>query len=245
MTEHNILILDDERDITDLLENALHEDGFEAAVVRSIADFESAVRTRRFDLHIVDLGLPDGNGLDLIQKLGAQPDTGVIILSGRGSETDRVVGLRMGADDYVTKPFHVRELVARVHAVLRRITAAGHAPDGDESHEGRGSVGFDGYTLDLDAREAFDPDGRALGLTSAEFQLLEALVSRWGEVLHRDDLTRAVKGRDWDAGDRTVDGLVSRLRHKIPGPGEQTHYIRTVHGVGYAFSVPHRRTATG
>ncbi|MBC7156277.1 MAG: response regulator transcription factor [Rhodobacteraceae bacterium] len=237
-----IIVLDDEPEIVRLIESGLEDDGYDVVSVQTIAAFEKAVAAQTFDLHIVDLGLPDGNGLQVIQNLRRGGDCGIIILSGRGSETDRVVGLEVGADDYITKPFRVRELVARVHAVLRRTAAPGTAvaeaaaAAAPEPAAQAAQHSFDGYRLDPAARQLFGPDGAEIALTTSEFNLLAALLERRGQVLNRDQLMNAVKGRDWEVYDRAVDGLVSRLRHKIPRAGGQSHYIRTVHGVGYAFS---------
>jgi len=239
----NVLVLDDEEQITNLLEAALSEDGCDVCTVGAISEFQEEQARQAFNIYIIDLGLPDGNGLSLIQQLSRDPTCGVIILSGRGAETDRIVGLEIGADDYITKPFKLRELMARVHAVLRRIQY--HRRTQQEADNFRDSatvttsaIHFDDYKLDLGARLLFGPDGGEIELTTAEFNLLAALLNRRGQVLSRDQLMNEIKGRDWESYDRAVDGLVSRLRRKIPIPRGCSHYIRTVHGVGYAFSLP-------
>ena len=230
----SVLVLDDEDQITKLLEMALSEDGCDVCTVSSISEFQDKQAEQAFDIYIIDLGLPDGNGLSLIQELSRNPACGVIILSGRGADTDRIVGLEIGADDYITKPFKLRELVARVHAVLRRtqkhrIGQQEVARDMDSTTDTTSAIQFDGYRLDLGARLLFAPDGGEVELTTAEFNLLAALLTRRGQVLSRDQLMNAVKGRDWESYDRAVDSLVSRLRSKIPAPTGRSNYIRTVH----------------
>lgn len=243
MNRRRVLLLDDDDQISKLLEEALSQDGCEVLIARSIAEFQRWQADQRFDIYIVDLGLPDGNGLSLIQELARDPSCGVIILSGRAGETDRVVGLEIGADDYITKPFRVREVLARVHAVLRRTQAHAVIPaqatgEGETMASVGGALEFDGYRLDLGARLFYGPDDREISLTTAEFNLLAALLRHRGQVLSRDQLMNAIKGRDWESYDRAVDSLVSRLRSKVPTPEGRSHYIRTVHGIGYAFSLP-------
>ncbi|WP_251419651.1 winged helix-turn-helix domain-containing protein [Lutimaribacter degradans] len=239
-----MLVLDDEIQITELLEMALSEYGCDVCTVSKISEFQNKQAEQAFDIYIIDLGLPDGNGLSLIQELSQNPACGVIIVSGRGADTDRIVGLEIGADDYITKPFKLRELVARVHAVLRRTQRhrvvqqdVAHATT-DSTADTTSTIQFDDYRLDLGARLLFAPHGGEIELTTAEFNLLAALLNRRGQVLTRDQLMNAIKGRDWESYDRAVDSLVSRLRSKIPAPSRRSHYIRTVHGVGYAFSLP-------
>jgi len=238
-----VLLLDDDDQIAKLLDDALSEDGCDVLIARTIATFRQLQAEQRFDIYIVDLGLPDGNGLTLIQELAQDPSCGVIILSGRAAETDRVVGLEIGADDYITKPFRIREVLARLHALLRRtkqhrdVSAQPVAASETRASSG-GVIDFDGYTLDLGSRLFYAPDGGEISLTTAEFNLLAALLRHRGHVLSRDQLMNAIKGRDWESHDRAVDSLVSRLRHKVPAPQGRSHYIRTVHGIGYAFSLP-------
>lgn len=242
MSRPKVLLLDDDDQISRLLDDALSEDGSDVVIARTIADFRRLQAEQRFEIYIVDLGLPDGNGLSLIQELAQDPSCGVIILSGRAGETDRVVGLEIGADDYITKPFRVREVLARVHALLRRTrshhTAQVQPVAGPDAQVSSGAVfDFDGYKLDLGARLFFAPDGTEISLTTAEFNLLAALLRHRGHVLSRDQLMNEIKGRDWESHDRAVDSLVSRLRGKIPAPQGRSNYIRTVHGIGYAFSL--------
>lgn len=242
MTRPNILILEDEDQLSSLLDGALSENGCEVSTAKTIAEFRERQAARNFDIYIIDLGLPDGNGLTLIQEVAQEPTSGVIILTGRAAETDRVVGLEIGADDYITKPFRVREVIARVNAVFRRTQQVQAVMKQDTGEPQSASttaetIEFDGYRLDLGAWLLFSPDGSEVNLTTAEFNLLAALLRHRGQVLSRDQLMNAIKGRDWESYDRAVDSLVSRLRNKLPPPEGRSHYIRTVHGVGYAFSL--------
>ena len=250
MTQYNVLILDDEPEIGKLLASALEGEGHRPLCVETVASFKDAMNVNSFDVFLIDIGLPDGNGLDLIRKYASDPKHGVIVLSGRGSELDQVLGLEIGADDYITKPFRPREVVARINSVMRRVRTENHNSQKFEeetlqsdtskmAHAEKGGAveEFDGYRLEVDSRQLFSPEDEEIFLTTSEFNLLEALLKRRGQVLNRDQLMNAVKGRDWESYDRAIDGLVSRLRRKIPAPDNRTHYIRTVHGIGYSFSI--------
>lgn len=234
-----ILAVDDEKDILLLLDQVLSREGFRVITARNISEFWARNAEERVDLYLVDLSLPDGSGFNLVREIRRQSSKGVIILTGRGSETDHVVGLEIGADDYVTKPFHSRQLVARVNAVLRRTGAEQVSlfPVKPEGNERVVEFEFDGYRLSVSARQLWTAEGLEIELTTSEFELLTALVRRRGQVLSRDQIMNAIKGRDWESYDRVVDGIVSRLRRKIPVNQRKSHYIRTVHGVGYSFSV--------
>ena len=239
-----VLAVDDEEAILSLLDASLSEEGYDVLTAATAAEFRRLQAENQIDVFLIDVGLTDGNGFSLVKELRHSSNAGIIMLTGRTSETDHVVGLEIGADDYVTKPFRIRELAARVNAVYRR-TAAHHdqvlvgaelsvapvqvqAPSVDFS--------FDGYKLSLAARRIWAADGSEIVLTTAEFDLLAALLRRRGQVLDRDQLMNAMKGRDWESYDRAIDGLVSRLRHKLPASNPAAHFIRTVHGVGYSFT---------
>ncbi len=204
--------------------------GFDVRCAASIAEFEQMQRDGPADLYLIDVGLPDGSGLAVVRELRQQGAAGVILLTGRGAETDQVVGLELGADDYVVKPFRGRELIARINAVLSRRVKAPKAQSPDATNHD-----FDGYRVCLQARSVHAPDGTELALTGAEFDLLSAFLRRRGEVMTRDQLVHLIKGREWELHDRAVDGLVSRLRRKLPPSRDRGPYIRTIHGVGYVF----------
>ena len=239
LSQPRILAVDDEPGIRDLLRASLEREGMEIRCACSIAEFEKMAESATADVYLIDLTLPDGSGLSLVRSLRERGESGIIILSGRGEETDNVVGLELGADDYVTKPFRPRELAARVNAVMRRyrssppspaVSKPGSMPEVETDYR------FGDYTVSTSARMVWNAEGAEIPLTTAEFELLCALIERRGRVVNRDQLMNAIKGRDWDAYDRAVDGLVSRLRKKLPAASGRAHYIRTVHGVGYSFS---------
>lgn len=235
-----ILAVDDESGILELLRASLEIEGYDVLTTTTAAEFRILHAANDVAVCLVDLTLPDGNGFALVKELRLTCDRGIIILTGRASETDHVVGLEIGADDYVTKPFRVRELIARVNAVYRRTNmpkAAAADPSRDFSKP-RSTVDFefDQYQLLVSERRLCHKISGEIVLTTAEFDLLLALLRRRGQVLDRDQLMNAIKGREWESYDRAIDGLVSRLRRKLPAEGRATHYIRTVHGIGYSFA---------
>lgn len=241
-----ILAVDDEPAILGLLSIALGAEGYRVLTAENIKGFKQQDASEEVDIYLLDISLPDGNGLRLVKELRRSTDKGVIILSGRGEETDHVVGLEIGADDYVTKPFRLRELCSRVNAVYRRSRGdfrvnrvpAVAAPDVRASSPvaAVADYEFDGFGLSLAARQLTGPNGVEIELTTAEFDLLAGLLDRRGQVLSRDQLMNTIKGRDWECYDRAVDGLVSRLRRKLSVREVKNSYIRTVHGVGYRFA---------
>jgi two-component system, OmpR family, response regulator len=235
-----VLVLDDEPEITALVRRVLDEEGYEVLVANDEAGFRDIIDRHAIDLFVLDLNLPDTSGLSLVKRLRRNSDVAIIILTGRSDETDRVVGLEIGADDYITKPFRPRELAARVSTVLRRTQGKRYLPPGDrhpetESAAAPEDISFDSHVLSPTRRQLFGPDGQEIELTMAEFDLLHALVARRGHVLTRDQIMNAIKGREWETYDRAVDSMISRLRKKIHPPDGQSHYIRTVYGVGYTF----------
>ena len=224
-----ILVVDDDPALRELLSAYLADTGFVVDVAGDGADMRRAIEQARPDAIVLDLMLPGEDGLMLTRALRAQAGSvatiPVLILSARGEEIDRVVGLEMGADDYLAKPFSPRELLARLRALLRR---AQSAPDPDAYH-------FGPYCLDLAARRLLK-DAIDLGLSGAEFDLLKVFTERPNRVLTRDILMDLLKGYEWDPNDRTVDIRVARLRRKLePAPANPV-YIRTVRGEGYLFN---------
>ncbi len=218
-----ILIVDDEPAIRESLAFALRRDGFditEAATLR-----EAQARVSAADLVILDLVLPDGNGLEFLRSLRARTDVPVIILTSRDEETDRVVGLEIGADDYVLKPFSPREVAARVRAVLRRASRTAPAEEEEQLRAGR-------LALDLRTRKAM-VDSRELALSRTEFNLLAAFLRSPGRVFERSQILEGVWGADVVVGDRTVDVHVKALRRKIEEAGGDPRVLETVRGVGY------------
>lgn len=229
-----ILIVDDERDILELLDIGLSSEGFDVRGTTTASDFLSKYNDLKPDLCIIDVSLPDGNGFGLVKQLRQGSDVGIVMLTGRGSETDHVLGLELGADDYITKPFRIREVAARLNAVLRR-TVGKPRESVDTARRTDADYEFDGYRLMMEERTLYGRDGQEIELTTAEFNLLVAFLVHRRQVLSRDQILNAVKGREWESYDRAVDGLVSRLRRKLPVEAGRSHYIKTIHGIGYAF----------
>ena len=184
------------------------------------------------DLVLLDINLPGEDGLDLTRFIRANYDVGVILVTGRTDDVDRIVGLEIGADDYVTKPFNPRELLARVKTLLRRTTA--RAPSVSETRAFRT---FSGWRFDTRSRRLESPEGDRVALTRAEFELLNALIAHPGTVLTRERLLGCITHRSWEPGDRTVDVLVRRLRRKLEVDPKSPELIITAHGEGYMFAV--------
>jgi len=228
----HILVIEDDFDVRALVQTALTRAGFRVTALPSGAKVAATFAAGPVDLAIVDLGLPDTDGLQLTRQIRDRHKVGVIILSGRGETTDRIIGLEVGADDYLPKPFEPRELVARVRSVLRRMEeTAANAP----AEEERLVFTFDGWKLDCAALSLFDPNGDQVPLTTGEFKLLEALVSRAGRVLQRDQLLDMVSSKDAPAFDRSIDVRVRRLRHKLGDDSKMPRLIKTVRNGGYVF----------
>lgn len=228
----SILIVDDDHDIRTLLAAFLETHGFSVSAARDGAEMQVCLDQRRHDLAILDLMLPGQDGLDLCRQLRQRSDLPVIMLTARAEETDRIVGLEIGADDYVTKPFNPRELLARIRAVLRRTGGAMvPAPDAPPAR----TYHFEGWTLSLDRRELTDPAHVLVDLSTGEFDLLLAFLEAPNRVLTREHLLDAARSQPDAVFDRAIDVQVSRLRKKIE-PGEASPpMIRTVRGAGYLF----------
>jgi two-component system OmpR family response regulator len=229
-----VLVVDDDGEILALVAKFLRANGFQVATARSGAEMEAQLRSAPADLVVLDVMLPGTNGLDLCRGLRAESAVPVIMLTAKGDEIDRIVGLEVGADDYLPKPFNPRELVARIKAVLRR-SAHGGIPAG---RNGRGFT-FEGWTLDTLKRELVDPDGVVVDLSSGEYDLLLTFLEAPNRVLSREYLLDATRNRSVDVFDRSIDVQVSRLRRKIEARGE---LIKTVRGAGYTFAASVGRT---
>lgn len=230
----HVAVLDDEAEITALLERYLRSHGFRVSTHHDGASLLSTMRTDPADLVLLDLGLPGEDGFSIARSLREHHSCGLIIVTGRGDAVDRVVGLEVGADDYVTKPFDLRELVARVKAVLRRTAprpAAGAAPQ-------PGLLHFSGWTLDPAARSLRNAAREEVPLTRGEFELLQAFARNPGRVLSRDFLLGCTRGRDAAPFDRTIDVQVGRLRRKIEANPDDPQLIKSVRGAGYIFIGP-------
>lgn len=241
MERLHVAVVEDDPAVADVLGDMLAEEGYVPHLCRGAAELDQAMGRERMSLVLLDLKLPDGDGLSIAARMRATHGTPVIILTGKGSEIDRVVGLEIGADDYVVKPFSVREVAARIRAVLRRTSGQAAAP---QVLPGRG-FGFAGWVLDLERRRLADAAGRDVTLTVAEFDLLAALVSAQGRVLSRDQLLDMTRRDNDSVTDRTIDVLILRLRRKIEANPAQPQFIRTERAIGYVFGVAVERIGGG
>ena len=224
----HILVVDDDRDIRDLLSRFLLRNGLRVSVARDSREMEQVLRDSRINLVVLDLMLPGKDGLTICRELRAGAATPVIMLTAMGEATDRIVGLEMGADDYLSKPFEPRELLARIRAVLRRYETAGPLPESDAQQ-----FCFAGWTMDLARRRLTAGDGTLVSLSGGEFDLLLAFVERPRRVLNRDQLLDLTSGRSATPFDRSIDVLVSRLRQKVEANPQSPELILTVRGGGY------------
>ncbi len=232
MTEaQTLLLVDDDARLRELIERYLSEQGFRVCAVANLAGMRKVLAQRHVDLIVLDLMLPDGDGLEACRRLRAEGiETPVIMLTAKGDEIDRVVGLEIGADDYLPKPIGPRELLARIRARLRRAVSAPRATP----RSGTAPVTFGPYTLQLDTR-MLDRDGVPIRLTSGEFAVLAALVQHARRPLSRDHLMNLARGEDHGAFDRSIDVMVSRLRKLVETDARQPRYLQTVWGIGYVF----------
>ena len=232
----HLLCVDDEDEIRELLSRYFDKHGFRVSTARNGAELREVMARESIDLVLLDLGLPGEDGLALTRYLREHWRGAIIIVTGRGDSVDRVVGLELGADDYVTKPFDLRELLARVRSVLRRSAAPAPAPA--PAANARTRLGFAGFTLDLAARSLQAPDGNPVTLTSGEFDLLCAFVEKPNRVLSRDVLMNSLHGREAGPFDRAIDMQIGRLRRKIETAPDQPELIKSVRGAGYLFVPP-------
>ncbi|WP_395322238.1 winged helix-turn-helix domain-containing protein [Variovorax sp. UC74_104] len=234
----HIAVLDDEVDITLLLANYLQSHGFRVTQVHDGRALMSLMGSDPADLVLLDLGLPGEDGFSIARRLRESFRCGLVIVTGRGDAVDKVVGLEVGADDYVTKPFDLRELVARVKAVLRRIAPEVPASAATGAASSSGRLRFAGWQLDTAARSLRNPQGEEVALTGGEFDLLQAFARHPGRVLSRDFLLEQTRGREAAPFDRTIDVQVGRLRRKIEADAEDPQLIKSVRGAGYILVPP-------
>lgn len=232
-----VLIVEDDRETREEIAETLSEEGYLVLPAGNAAEMWSQLEKHPVDLILLDLMLPDGNGLELARNIRQRSKVGIIIVSGKTAELDRVVGLEVGADDYITKPYSPRELIARVRSVLRRTEGVVYQNNSRPADEaGAPIMEFDNWRMDTAAYALFDASGNEVKLTTAEFKVLLIFVEHPNRVFTRDQLIDRLHGQDWAGYDRSIDGLVSRLRKKVhPGPKEP-EYIKTVRGVGYIFT---------
>lgn len=233
----HVLIVEDDRDTRDLVTRFLKQNGYRVTAAGDGRAMRKALMDGRFDLVVLDLMLPGEDGLSLCRDLRNRSALPVIMVTAKGEETDRIVGLEVGADDYLPKPFNPRELLARIRAVMRRAVPPLGAAAATEESAGK-VYRFDRWTMDVDRREVADREGRSAGLTAGEFDLLLALVERPGRVLSREQLLDLVGGRDAHAFDRAIDAQICRLRRKIESDPAVPKLIKTIRAGGYVLTAP-------
>ena len=228
----HILLVDDEASLREPLAEYLIKQGYKVQQASDASVARSLLNAYDFDIILLDIMMPGEDGLSLCRFVTDKTEIPVIFISAKTEETERIIGLELGADDYITKPFSPRELVARIKVVLRR------ADKGVTSHNGStgGAYKFSGWTLKCDKRSLIDADGVNISLSTGEYQMLLALVSRAGKVLNRDQLLDITQGREAHAFDRAVDNQISRLRRKIESDPKNPEIIKTVWGGGYVLA---------
>lgn len=228
-----ILIVDDDPAFSSMIAEYLRDRGHAPVAVQDGDEMRKEMEKGKVDLVLLDLVLPKEDGVALTQYIRSNSSVGIIILSGKGDMADRVLTLELGADDYLQKPFELRELSARINSLSRRL-----AQDDDQTQEQFTSATFANWTLDFIHRRLTAPNGEQVSLTTSEFALLEVFVKNGNRQMSRAELVQAVRGREMKGYDRTIDIHVSRLRKKIEPATNQPQFIQTVHGGGYMFCEP-------
>ena len=229
----SVLLVDDDIHIRHLLSDYLSEFGMDVVAVADGKLMDDALGKRTFDLVILDLMLPGEDGLTLCRNLRAKSDIPILMLTARGETMDRIIGLEVGADDYIVKPFEPRELVARIQTILRRVK--GGAREHTKEPEQENMASFMGWRLNYVLRQIISPENLVVPLSNAEFRLLKVFIEHPGRVLTRDFLLDQARGRNMDLFDRSIDLLVSRLRQKLGDDSRTPGLIKTVRGEGYLF----------
>jgi two-component system, OmpR family, response regulator len=229
----HIVIVDDQKEICDMVQDYLSSEGYRVSTATNGSGMRRVMDQSAVDLVILDLMLAGEDGLTLARSLREESGVGIIILTGRGETVDRIIGLEMGADDYLPKPFHLRELLARVKSVLRRVSTRATP---ERVPVQRAQARFAGWHLDLSSRELFSPSGAEVRLTTGEFDLLAAFVNNANQVLTRDRLLDLARNREAGPFDRTIDVQVGRLRRKLEDDPQRPSMIKTVRGTGYIFT---------
>ena len=233
-TPDHVLVVDDDAEIRGLLGEYLQKNGYRVTAVGDGEGMRAALEAGRVDIVVLDLMLPGDDGLTLCRNLRARSEVPVIMLTARGEETDRIVGLEMGADDYLAKPFNPRELLARIKSVLRRTRSL---PENLQPEAAR-KIRFAGWALDLAARNLLSPEGVVVALSGTEYKLLRTFLAHPNRVLNRDQLIDLMLSRDASPFDRSIDVQVSRLRHRLGEGAKEPAIIKTVRGEGYVLAVP-------
>lgn len=233
-TPDHVLIVDDDAEIRSLLHKYLEKNGYRVTAVGDGKGMWSALDAGSVNIVVLDLMLPGDDGLTLCRNLRARSQMPVIMLTARGEETDRIIGLEMGADDYLPKPFNPRELLARIKSILRR---ARTLPENLQPETVR-AIRFAGWTLDVSARNLLSPEGVVVVLSGTEYKLLRIFLAHPNRVLNRDQLIDLMLSRDASPFDRSIDVQVSRLRHRLGEHSKEPAIIKTVRSEGYVLAVP-------
>lgn len=230
-TDTRILVCDDELDVREMLQEYLQKRGYEVSIASSGKELRTVLGLINIDLIILDINMPGEDGLAVLRSLRPDNQTPVVMLTAADDVVDRIIGLEMGADDYLGKPVDLRELEARIKAVLRRKAPAA-APEKDSDNIAR----FGDFSLDIEAAKLTAADGTEVPLTAMEFSLLKAFAENKGRVLNRDQILEQAHDRSWDPFDRSIDIRISRLRRKIEKNPEKPVIIKTVRGIGYVYN---------
>jgi two-component system phosphate regulon response regulator OmpR len=231
----HIVIVDDEKDVRETLQEYLMLQGYRVTALEGGKALRRLVEEGEpFDLAILDITMPGEDGLSLARFLREHVDVGIVMVTASGETVDRIVGLEMGADDYIPKPVDLRELKARIKAVLRRVSAGAKVLSPDDSDHR--VVAFGRCRLDLDSHKLFDGEGEEISLTAMEFDLLKAFAERPNRVLTRDQLLELAHNRGWEPFDRSIDIRIARIRRKVEADPGKPQVIKTVRGAGYMFS---------
>ncbi len=229
----HILVVDDDPRIRQMLARYFEGEGYRVTTVADGVEMDVAMRQNTIDAVLLDLSLPGGrDGLDLARDIRATSDVPIMMLTGRDDVVDRIIGIEIGADDYIAKPFHLREVHARLKSILRRRQPA--APKAVQEEDQ--IIRFEGWTLNLSRRQLLDPAGAEVELTTGEFDMLAAFLNHAGRVLTRDFLMDLTRGRHLEAFDRTIDAQIVRLRRKIEADVKHPQFIKAIRGVGYIFT---------
>ena len=236
--EQQILVCDDELDVRDMLREYMTKRGYKVSTAANGNELRAILESNNIDLAVLDINMPGEDGLSVLRSLRSNSQTPVIMLTAAGEVVDRIIGLEMGADDYLGKPVDLRELEARIKAVLRRRSATeangGSTATGDSVASA--SIAYFGeYVLEIEAAKLRDGDGNEVPLTAMEFSLLKVFARNKGRVLNRDQILEQAHDRSWDPFDRSIDIRISRLRRKIETNPEKPAIIRTVRGIGYVY----------
>jgi len=237
-----ILIVDDEAEIRTLLREYFELEGYRVSEAKDGVELRTHLDHHPVSLITLDVNLPGEDGFALAREIRAKRNVPIVMISGKQDPIDRIVGLELGADDYITKPFHLREVLARVRAVLRRYQPENRQAVALAGPRHEECFRFDAFELYPQRRELLTSNGRSIELTTAEFNLLEIFVARPSRVMTRDNIMDLLKGHDWSPLDRSIDTLVARLRKKIEPDAEHPKFVKTVRAVGYVFAVEVEKT---